>query len=73
MKVKFDNEEFSHWLKFYGYTQKELVEILNHIYKIDLGYLSLNRMINGRQNWTLEVAVGIVDIFEIPFSQLFSF
>ena len=73
MKVKLDRKEFNHWLKFFGYTQKELTDILNHIYNIGISYNSLNRMINKNQTWTLEVALGISEIFEIPFEQLFSF
>lgn len=73
MKVKLDRKEFDKWLKFYGYTQKELVNIINYAYKTDINYRGFNKMVNKKQRWTIEVAYGMAKVFEIPFEQLFYF
>lgn len=73
MKVKLDKKEFKKWLKFYGYTQKELVEIIIYVYNVDINYRGFNKMVNRKQRWTIEAAYGIAKILEVPFEQLFYF
>lgn len=73
MKVVLDRKEFNHWLKFFGYNQQQMVEMLNYQYDLDLKYKSYNKMINGHHLWTLEAALGTAQIFDIPFEQLFIF
>ena len=73
MKARLDRKEFNTWMKFYGYTQKELTDIIVNVYDIDVNYRGLNKMINGSQRWTIEAALSIAKVFEIPFEQLFNF
>ena len=69
----FDRGEYRTWLKFFKYSQKDVVEILNVRYGIRLNEQGLSNIDNGRQAWRIDVAIGIADIFDIPVEQLFYF
>lgn len=71
--VIIDRKELQYNMKVLGYTQKDLAEIINDIYKVEVNYRGLNKMINGKQNWSIGVALALVKILEIPFEQLFKF
>lgn len=71
--VTIDRDEFNRAIKLFDYTQKDLAEILTELYHVPVNYRGLNKMINKKQNWTIEVAYALSDILHLPFEQLFKF
>lgn len=71
--VFIDRYEFDRAMKLFEYTQKDLADIMTDMYRVKVNYRGLNKMINKKQNWTIEVAYALSDILELPFEQLFKF
>lgn len=70
--VEFDRAEFKKWMKLLDYTQKDLIPVINHVYGYQISYSNLSKAINGHTNFTLHLALIIVDILEVPMEQLFT-